>query len=50
MERDEELLIYNAQHGNQHSFEILVQRYDRKILNLILSMVDNEDDAQDIYQ
>ena len=50
MNREEEVLIYNAQKGNVHSFEALIKKYDRKILNLLLGMVNSEEDTKDIYQ
>ena len=50
MNREEEVLIYNAQEGNVQSFETLIKKYDQKIMNLLLGMVNSEEDVKDIYQ
>jgi RNA polymerase sigma-70 factor, ECF subfamily len=43
-------LIINAQQGDMSSFEELVYRYDRHVLNIARSFRNNDDDAKDIYQ
>jgi RNA polymerase sigma-70 factor (ECF subfamily) len=43
-------LIINAQKGDMASFEELVYRYDRQVLNIARSFRNNDDDAKDIYQ
>ena len=43
-------LITNAQQGDMSSFEELVYRYDRHVLNIARSFRNNDDDAKDIYQ
>ncbi|NJD23209.1 MAG: RNA polymerase sigma factor [Melioribacter sp.] len=43
-------LIINAQQGDMSSFEELVYRYDRHVLNIAKSFRNNDDDAKDIYQ
>lgn len=43
-------LIINAQQGDMSSFEELVYRYDRHVLNIAKSFRNNEDDAKDINQ
>lgn len=50
MERDEELLIKRAQRGNIEAFEQLVHRYDRRIMKITLDMLNNVEDARDLYQ
>ncbi len=49
-EQDENELVLEAQRGSIVAFERLVQRYDRLVLSLALSMMRNEEDAKDIYQ
>lgn len=43
-------LIINAQKGDVSSFEELVYRYDRHVLNIAKSFRNNDEDAKDIYQ
>jgi RNA polymerase sigma-70 factor (ECF subfamily) len=43
-------LIINAQKGDMSSFEELVFRYDRHVLNIAKSFRNSEEDAKDIYQ
>lgn len=43
-------LIVNAQQGDMASFEELVYRYDRHVMNIARSFRNNDDDAKDIYQ
>lgn len=43
-------LIINAQRGDMASFQELIYRYDRHVLNIAKSFKNNEDDAKDIYQ
>ena len=50
MELEERKLIQNAQQGDQRAFEILVSRYDRRVLTLAYDMARNVEDAQDIFQ
>ena len=50
MSINENLLVRKAQHGNLAAFEELVSMYDEKVMNLILNMVNNVEDARDIYQ
>ena len=50
MKKQEELLIRKAQRGNLHSFEELVRQYDEKVMQLIYNMVNDTEDAQDLYQ
>jgi RNA polymerase sigma-70 factor (ECF subfamily) len=50
MNKEEELLIRKAQHGNLQAFENLVHRYDVKIMRLIFNMVNDVEDTRDLYQ
>ncbi len=43
-------LIKQAQKGDMASFEQLLYRYDRQVLNIAASFRNNEEDAKDIYQ
>ncbi len=43
-------LIINAQKGDMSSFEELVYRYDRHVLNIAKSFRNSDEDAKDIYQ
>src|SRR5580700_10963418 len=49
--RDEEAaLILAAKSGNSHAFEILVERYQRRILAVARGFTRNREDAEDIAQ
>jgi len=50
MNADEKAVIKEAQRGNIVAFETLVKQYDRQVLQLAYSMVNNAQDAEDIYQ
>ncbi len=50
MNLDEKALIKEAQRGNILAFESLVKNYDRHVLQLAYNMVNNTQDAEDIYQ
>lgn len=50
MDHEEKALIKEAQRGNLLAFESLVKKYDRQVLQLVYSFVQNTQDAQDIYQ
>lgn len=50
MEKEEESLIRKAQRGNLQAFEKLVHDYDTKIMQLIFNMVNDTEDAKDLYQ
>ncbi|MEK7263353.1 MAG: sigma-70 family RNA polymerase sigma factor [Bacteroidota bacterium] len=47
---DEKELIQNAQRGDVAAYEKLIYRYDRHILSIAASYVNDPDDAKDIYQ
>ena len=50
LEQEENELVLQAQRGNVLAFEQLVHTYDRQVLSLALSFMQNEEDARDIYQ
>ncbi len=50
MNQDEQAIIKQAQGGNTLAFEALVKRYDKHVLQLAYSLVNNTQDAQDVYQ
>src|SRR5687767_12049298 len=49
-EQEENELVLQAQNGNVLAFEQLVRTYDRQVLSLAMSLMQNEEDAKDIYQ
>jgi RNA polymerase sigma-70 factor, ECF subfamily len=50
MNKNEELLIRKAQRGNIAAFEELVKEYENKVMSIILDMVNDVEDARDVYQ
>ncbi|MGH7597213.1 MAG: RNA polymerase sigma factor [bacterium] len=50
MEEREIRLIRRAQEGDGAAFEALVQIHDRQVLKLARQMLNNLEDAQDVYQ
>ncbi len=50
MDRNEELLIKRAQRGNLEAFEKLVHQYDARIMKIAYDMLNNIEDARDVYQ
>jgi RNA polymerase sigma-70 factor (ECF subfamily) len=50
MEEREIRLIRRAQEGDGAAFEALVRIYDRQVLKLARQMLNNVEDAQDVYQ
>jgi len=50
MHEEEYKLILKAQKGDLQSFELLVHSYDKKVLGLIYSMINNTEDVKDVYQ
>jgi len=50
MDREEQALIKEAQRGNVWAFESLIKKYDRRVMQLAYSLVNNSSDAEDIYQ
>jgi len=47
---DEPYIIREAQRGSIVAFEELVKKYDKHVLQLAYSMLNNTEDAEDIYQ
>ncbi|MDA2939228.1 sigma-70 family RNA polymerase sigma factor [Acidobacteria bacterium AH-259-A15] len=47
---DDTELILQAQQGDRDAFEKLVYRYDKQVLSIALTYVNNAEDAKDIYQ
>ena len=50
MNNEEIAIIREAQAGSLVAFEALVRRYDRQVLRLAHAMLNNFEDAEDIYQ
>ena len=50
MSPDDETLVRACLEGDDRAFEMLLERYERKVFNGALRMVNNRDDASDITQ
>ena len=50
LKRIENELIDKAVKGDTKAFDKLIRKYDRQIMNLLLNILKNEDDASDAYQ
>ena len=50
MTTEENNLIIAAQNGDKAAFEELVYRYDKNVLGIAYSFINNNEDAKDIYQ
>jgi RNA polymerase sigma-70 factor, ECF subfamily len=50
MQKIENELIDRSVNGDGKAFGRLVKKYDRQIMNLLLNILKNEDDASDAYQ
>ena len=50
MTPEENKLIIAAQNGERSAFEKLVYRYDKNVLGIAYSFINNNEDAKDIYQ
>ncbi len=50
MELNEVVLIRKAQDGNVAAFEKLVLRYDKDIMQLLCHLLNDAEDAKDVYQ
>jgi len=48
--KDDNELVYEVIHGNISSFEILIERYQKTIFNIVLRMVNDEETARDLTQ
>lgn len=49
-EQDDAQLVQASQHGDQDAFALLVQRYQRRVFNLALGMLQDYDDASESTQ
>ncbi len=49
-EHEDARLIQASQQGDQDAFALLVQRHQRRVFNLILGMLHDDDDASDVTQ
>jgi RNA polymerase sigma-70 factor (ECF subfamily) len=47
---EDSALIARAQAGEREAFDVLVRRYDRDVLRLILRVVHSQEHASDLYQ
>jgi RNA polymerase sigma-70 factor, ECF subfamily len=47
---DDSALVARAQSGERAAFDVLIRRYDRDVLRLILRIVHNQELAADLYQ
>jgi len=47
---DETTLVRLAQRGDRAAFDLLVRRYDRNVLRLVLHVVRSAEDAPDVFQ
>lgn len=47
MEISDEILVRHAQHGAEHAFRQLVQRYNERIFNVCFRIVGNHQDAEE---
>ncbi|MCK5147207.1 sigma-70 family RNA polymerase sigma factor [bacterium] len=43
-------LIIKVQNGDLRAFDVLVSKYDQRIMALLIQMLGNQDDARDVYQ
>jgi RNA polymerase sigma-70 factor (ECF subfamily) len=50
MRNNDQVLVEQAQSGNIAAFEKLIFQYDREVLSIAATYVNNADDAKDIYQ
>ena len=48
--KDDAALVLSAQQGDLHAFELLVARYQKKMLNISFRLVGDYDDACDVVQ
>lgn len=48
--KDDNELVYEVIHGNISSFEVLIDRYQKTILNMMLRMVGDFETAKDLTQ
>ena len=50
-ERDiDQLLVDRVQHGDKKAFELLVSKYQRKLMRLVSRLVRDQAEAEDVVQ
>ncbi len=50
MSENEKLLLERAKKGEVEAFELLIERYQKKVFNIALKMLGNHDDASELAQ
>lgn len=50
IEQDDVQLVTSSKNGDQDAFSLLVQRYQRRVFNLVFRMVQNYEEASEITQ
>lgn len=50
VEKDDNELVYEVIHGSISSFELLIDRYQKTIFNILFRMVHDEETAKDLTQ
>jgi len=48
--KDDNELVYEVIHGSISSFEVLIERYQKTIFNIVIRMVNDEETARDLTQ
>lgn len=48
--KDDNELVYEVIHGSIPSFEVLIERYQKTIFNIVIRMVNEEETARDLTQ
>ena len=48
--KDDNELVYEVLQGSRSSFEVLIERYQKKIYGMILQMTDDREMAKDLTQ
>jgi len=48
--KDDNELVYEVIHGNISSFEILIERYQKTIFNIVFRMVNDKETSRDLTQ
>jgi len=48
--KDDNELVYEVIHGSISSFELLIERYQKTIFNIVLRLVNDEETARDLTQ
>ena len=50
LQKDDNELVYEVIHGSISSFEVLIDRYQKTIFNIMLRMVGDDETARDLTQ